>query len=375
MAEKPTLMVIGPTPPPHHGVSMATQMLLTSSLAERFRLVHLDTADRRGIQHVDQPDLYDLFLFARQWIGLLRWLLRERPQMTYLPISQSTIGFLRDSFFVWPAYWFGSRIILHLHGGNFRAWYEKQGGWVKGYVRFVLRRTARVVVLGESLKILFQDLVAPGKISVVPNGIDWARQAGSPSETAAPKRRDRILHLSTLNRLKGALVLIQAIPMVLKARRDVEFVFAGAWSRLEDRKETESFILKHDLADHVRFTGHLEGAAKRALFESSDLFVFPGVQQEGQPLVVIEAMAAGLPVLFTARGCLRETVIDGENGLEVGLNDPEDLAKKMIWMLNHPEEMKMMGLRSRRRYEAFYTGEQFIQNMIHVLNQVAGENA
>lgn len=373
MLEKPTLLLIGPTPPPFHGVAVATQTLLTSNMTEHFRVIHLDLADRRGIQHVNKPDLHDVALFLQHWARCLRILMRHRPGLTHLTICQTAIGFLRDSLFIWPSYWFGTKIIVHLHGGNFGNWYEGRGWAMKAYVRSVLKRAAQVIVLGESLKDVFRGLVPPEKISVVPNGIEWSNGTASVHKVAH-KRRYRVLHLGTLNRLKGTLLLISAIPLVVKVRRDVEFVLAGPWSHAEDQQEAESFIAQHDLSSYVTFTGQVDGAEKRKLFESADLFVFPGVQEEGQPLVVIEAMAAAVPVLFTNRGCLRETVINGETGLEVNWNDPPHLASRILWLLEHSETMREMGAQGRRRYEALYTKEQFVNNMIHVFSQVADDS-
>jgi hypothetical protein len=56
------LLIVGPTPPPFHGVSMSMHLLLQSELGERFRISHVDLADRRGIQHVDKPDVHDVML-------------------------------------------------------------------------------------------------------------------------------------------------------------------------------------------------------------------------------------------------------------------------------------------------------------------------
>jgi glycosyltransferase involved in cell wall biosynthesis len=100
------------------------------------------------------------------------------------------------------------------------------------------------------------------------------------------------------------------------------------------------------------------------------MFCLSGVQQEGQPLVVLEAMAAGLPVIFTNRGCLQDTVIDGETGLEVPIKDPRRLADRILWLLDHPENMQTMGTRARLRYEACYTKTRHVTNMIEVFNLV-----
>src|SRR5262245_65645680 len=112
---KPPIMIIGPTPPPYHGVSVATEAVLQSGLRERFHLEHLDLSDRRGIQHVDKPDMHDVWLFLTQWLKLIAMLRKERPIVAYLPVSQSTIGFLRDSFLILPVWLAGARVGLHLH--------------------------------------------------------------------------------------------------------------------------------------------------------------------------------------------------------------------------------------------------------------------
>jgi glycosyltransferase involved in cell wall biosynthesis len=365
MIVKPHILVIGPTPPPFHGVAVAIQALLDSTIADRFRVSHLDLADRRGIQHVNKPDLHDVVLFLQQWLRLISMLFHACPTLTYLVLSQTTIGFLRDSLLIWLSYLRGSHIVLHLHGGNFRDWFVRCSWFMKLYVQIVLRRVTRVIVLGESLKCQFDGLVDRRKIAVVSNGIDW-KDSCLPRKVAASSFRYRILHLSTLSHLKGALVLMEAIPLVIRRRRDVEFVFAGPWSHTEDKEWAEKYISQHDIADHIRFSGQVDGDGKRSLFDSADLFAFPGVQQEGQPLVILEAMAAGLPVIFTNRGCLRDTVIDGKTGLEVSINDPRQLADRILWLLDHPKDMKAMGKRARQQYESLYTKERYIENMIDV---------
>jgi glycosyltransferase involved in cell wall biosynthesis len=374
MMTKANVLLIGPTPPPFHGVAVAVQTLLQSCIVEQFRVCHLDLADRRGIQYVNKPDLHDIALFLQQWLRLVNILLHACPTLTYLVLSQSTIGFLRDSLLIWPAYVRGSHIVLHLHGGNFREWFLGRSWFMKAYVHTVLRRVTRVIVLGESLKCQFDGLVENCRIAVVSNGIDWKSHCAS--ETfAASSSRYQILHLSTLSRLKGALVLMKAIPLVVHRRRDVEFVFAGPWSHTEDKEWAEKYIAQHDIGKHIRFSGQVDGDEKRSLFDSADLFVFPGVQQEGQPLVVLEAMAAGLPVIFTNRGCLRDTVIDGKTGLEVSINDPAHLADRILWLLDRPHEMKAMGTRARQQYESLYTKEHYIENMIDVFASACTKNA
>ena len=368
------LLLIGPTPPPYHGVAVAISQLLLSRVIDEFDVTHLDLADRRGIAHVNKPDWHDVVLFIRQWWRCWRLLLTRRPHMMYLVLSQTTLGFVRDSLLIWPSVLFGTKIVTHLHGGALREWYDARWPLTRAYVRLVLRTIDKMIVLGESLRGIFAGLLPDDRIAVVPNGVDLLLEE---PERQLPNgnRPWRILHLNTLNRMKGTLILLAAIPTVLRQRRDVAFVFAGSWSHALHRQVAEWYIAQHRLSPYVTFTGEVTGLEKHALLRSADVFVFPGLQQEGQPLVVLEAMAAGLPIVFTNQGCLRETVVNGECGIETYTEDPYDLAQRLCFLLEHPEDQRRFGSNARRRCQLLYNKDRHIERMIQVFREVAAESS
>ncbi|MBA5866262.1 MAG: glycosyltransferase [Nitrospira sp. CR1.3] len=368
--KKHSVLVIGPTPPPYHGVSVAIEGLLHSRLKGVFDVIHLELADRRGIGHVNKPDLHDVILFLRQWFRLWWLLLIRRPQVVYLVVSQHTIGFIRDSLLIWPSWLFGARIIAHLHGGAFREWHDSRWALLRGYVRAVLRTVTRMIILGESLRPIFSGLLPDERVVVVPNGVE-VPDDDDEREHPNGTRPWRVLHLNTLNRMKGTLVLLAAIPTVLRHRRDVAFVFAGSWSHPLHRRVAEWYIAQHRLQPYVTFVGEVTGREKEASLRSADLFVFPGIQQEGQPLVVLEAMAAALPIVFTNQGCLRETVVNGECGVEAYCEDPYDLAVRICALLDHPDDVKQLGRNARRRGQLLFTTERHVDRMIRVFAEVA----
>lgn len=372
--KKARLLIIGPTPPPYHGVAVAISNLLMSRLTDEFDVTHLDLADRRGIAHVNKPDWYDVLLFIRQWVRLWRLLLTRRPQVVYLVISQTTVGFIRDSFWIWPSVLLGAKIVMHLHGGALREWYGTRWPMMRAYVRMVLATVNKMIILGESLRGIFSGLLPDDRVAVIPNGVDvlWEEPEREPQNGTRPWR---ILHLNTLNRMKGTLVLLAAIPTVLRHRRDVAFVFAGNWSHTLHRRVAEWYIAQHRLEPYVTFTGEVTGLEKHALLRSADVFVFPGLQQEGQPLVVLEAMAAGLPIVFTNQGCLRETVINGECGVETYTEDPYDLAQRLCCLLDNPEDQRQFGRNARRRCQLFYSKDRHIDRMIQTFHEVVAESS
>jgi len=98
MAHPYKLLIIGPTPPPYHGVAVALGTLLQSRLRGLFEVYHLELADRRGIAHVNIPDFHDVILFVKQWLRLVSMLFHACPTLTYLVLSQTTMEFFRDNF-------------------------------------------------------------------------------------------------------------------------------------------------------------------------------------------------------------------------------------------------------------------------------------
>jgi glycosyltransferase involved in cell wall biosynthesis len=368
---KPSLLIIGPTPPPYHGVSMSMKALLVSPLAATFDLFHVDLADRRGIEHVDKPDLHDLWLVLTQCVQLARLYLRNPPNIVYMAISQSTLGFLRDSFFLLPALATGRKVVVHLHGGNFRVWYEASSKVMRWVVRKALARVSRVIVLGEAFRSLFSGLVTPARIVVVPNGVEHPPAV---PYVQPGRERFRIVYLGTLTNLKGLFVLINAIPLVREKHPDAEFVFAGPWFDAHDRQAAAAYIDQHQLRDHVTFTGPVTTAEqKHAILGSADVFVFPGVQQEGQPLTVLEAMSEGLPVIATDRGCLRETVVEGETGFLVPPGSSQAIADCIVRLIEHEDIRTKMAVQAVARFREHYTMERFIERMEAVLVDAVGE--
>lgn len=368
---KDTVQIIGPTPPPYHGVSVATQVLLDALPASQFSVVHLDTADRRGIAHVDQPDLWDVLLFIRQWFAHLNILIRNRPRICYLPLSQSRIGFLRDSLFMIPAFLSGSVVVAHLHGANFYQVYEGGGGVFRWYVDRVLKRVGKFIVLGEMLKPIFHRWARPESIAVVPNGVPESSANRSDQPKFSLPAPLQIVFLSTLSRQKGLFVLLDAVPLVVREYPDVEFHIAGPWWGVDTEQLVRKQLEELHLASHVTFHGQLAGEKKMEFLQRGDLFVFPGIQQEGQPLTVLEAMCAGLPVVATDRGCLRETVIEGETGFIVPPNSPEAIAERILLMIREPHTRHRLGANARLRYEREYTMPAFAARMADLFAQVS----
>ena len=367
MKKTKTIIFMAPTPPPYMGPSIATQIILNSRFVDEFNVIHIDTADRRPLNNLGKFDLTNIYLALKHYLLLFHRLLFSKADLVYIPICQATTGFLRDVPFIFMSKLFGKKVVLHLRGGHFREFYNSSNKVMKYVIEKTLKKSNRMIVLGSSLKILFDGLIPEEKLSVVPNGLNIALDKVRYKNPE--KDHLMILFLSNLIETKGFKDVLYSIKKTAQFRNNVRYIFAGAWRKDENKLECEDYLKREKIRDYVEFAGTVTGRQKVMLLQNADIFVFPTYYpMEGHPWVIVEAMAAGLPIITTDQGCIKESVIDGKNGFIIPKRDPDSIAEKIIHLIEHPEVKERMGHKSRQLYEANLTEEHFVQRMIDALN-------
>ncbi len=366
MSVKPKILIIGPTPPPYHGVAVSTKLILNSPAFRRFCHLHLDTADRRTIENIGKFDMGNVLLalwHAARYSGLL---LRYRPNLVYLPISQGTAGFLRDCTFLLPAIWLNIATVIHLRGSEFPDFYGRSPTFVKRLICYTLSRVQHAIVLGENLRGVFGDLIPPERISVAPNGTEDFAQG-----TAVSRPPDKVcgLYLSNLRVRKGFLVTLEAVVAALECFPQLEFVFAGPPESPQIQECIQS--LQHSaVADRLHFVGIVTGQTKHQLLLSSDFMIFPPIEPEGHPRVILEGMAAGLPIISTNQGAIAESVLDGETGFLVPPSDSAAILAKIQFLLENPQRRQQMGQAARARFLSHFTADMAHERLAAILTTV-----
>ena len=370
------VLIIGPTPPPFHGVAtFIRDLVIESHHFPQFSFDALDTSDRRDASNLGRWDAGNLALGFANLAEMASRLGRQRPDLVYVPISQNVPAFLRDALFILQARLFGARVVLHLHGGYFREFYEKEApGWFRMVARWTLNRAAAVAVLSAEFRPLFAGLIPEDRIRVVENGVPdlFSEMASEPPRNVLPPT---ILYMSTLARTKGFLDLIHAMPLLRRSIPDARLRQAGSAPETDAWYEAAAFIAQNDLKDCVEFVGNVDGAAKRDFLRSGSVFCLPSrYPYEGQPLSILEAMSAGLPVLSTRQGAIGSMVVDGETGclLSPGCS-PEDIAEALSRMFSDRVALQAQGVAGRRRYCEKYTLARCHQSLIEVFEDAISE--
>ena len=370
------ILIIGALPPPYHGVTVFNDRLLNSKILDIYEVYHLDISDKRNLDNLGKVDLQNVYLALRNLWDLMRLCMRRKPDLVYLPIAQN-IAYLRDGMFIVIARFFSkAKIIIHLHGSYFRRYYDNTNWFMKKFIGFTMKQVNAAIVLGECLKYIFGGWVKD--IQVVPNGTPF----NSKIEDKFKRNISSVTisYLGNLLESKGVLDTIKAAKIVTNKYPKVRFKFAGAWraKEIEKKKSAFRFIQENHLEDRIEFVGRILADEKEKFLLDADIFVFPSwYKYEGHPIVVIEAMAAGCPVVSTKNvGAIPETVIDGKTGILVEKKNPEAIAQAITKLIEHPELRIKMGMAGRKRYEQYYTQEKNIENMIKVFEHtLKRENA
>lgn len=368
------VLIIGPTPPPFQGMAVFTEMLLRSPvLAAAYDVVHLETADRRGLENMGRLDLRNVLLALRHAFGLAWLVARRRPDVVYIEVSQNEWAYLRDAVFIGIARVLGARVVTHLHGSYFREFYET----ARPPFRWVVRRTSRwlsgAFVLGARLRGIYDGLVPAERVLVAPNGIADPFPDGAPEREEGAPRPVTVAYLGALFRPKGFIELLRAAALLREAGVALRFAFAGALVSEEEREEAMTLVAREGLESSVSFPGVVSGEAKRAFLRDADIFVFPGVQAEGLPLVILEAMAAALPVVSTPVGAVPDAVLDGETGLIVPAGDAAALAAAIGRLAADAALRRRMGRAGRQRFLAEFTDRRCAEHLVAALDRVCDD--
>lgn len=180
---------------------------------------------------------------------------------------------------------------------------------------------------------------------VVELGIDLERFA---SAGAALSHQGPVVgNVARLAEQKGHATLVDAVPLVLQRRPDALFVIVGEG---ELRDDLEARVRGAGVERAVSFTGARGDVPE--LLKSFDVFAFPSLY-EGLCLAVIEAQAAGVPVVATPVGGIRETVLDGVSGLLVPPGDPRALADAILRLLEDRDLAARLAAEAARRVTRF----------------------
>ncbi len=324
-----------------HVITSLDKSLPRESKEEGF---HIHRVSCLGIKYFGIPSF---------WIASLPCLRKVNPDIIH--IQNTTVGiagFLNKILFRKP-------YVISAQGGDiYRPWLL-----IRLSSRLVFRQASAVIALTEHMKREMQK-IHNCEITVLPNGVELE----SVKSTTLPKTVRRksgldetaeiILFVGRLHIIKGVKYLIEALKIISQKYTSTRLVLVGEG---EERQRLQEMVKGLGLSNRVSFVGSVPNRKVAEYMSAADVFVLPSLS-EGFPVVIPEAMAAGLPIVTTNVRGLPEIVKDGENGFTVDPQNSQQLAEKISLLLDD-KELRQKISRNNRRKARQYSWETVVEKL------------
>lgn len=317
---------------------------------------------RHVATHRDGGVLTKLTAYVLAVFVYLYRLAEQRPTVVHLHLS-SYGSFPRKYLFELVARALRTPVVLHVHGSDFRVFYDQAPRLLQAAIRDALRGAAVVVALGESWAVALRGIAPQARVIVVSNAVRPAERleptAGAPVQ---------VLFLGEVGERKGTFTLLDAWHSMMMAGAGAphaRLVVAGDGAVEQARKQ----VAELGLAASVEVTGWLSPQQIPDLLSASQVLVLPS-HREGQPMAILEAMARGLCVVTCPVGGIPD-LIDEHCGLLVPPGEVDPLARALRQVLQDSALRARLGAAALDRVRAEFDIDVVWRRFDHIYREIA----
>jgi glycosyltransferase involved in cell wall biosynthesis len=322
------------------GIASLVQHLVPALRAEA-ELLYVPTVVQRPLVESGRWSVANVLRAVAQYLRFAEGLLRFRPNVVHVHTSLG-LAWFKDTLYVVVGKACGCRVVLHMHGGRFDVFHAETRPWLQRYTRAVLERADAVVAVSDELRRRLEHLAPRDRTTTLRNCIDST--AFRPGVAATEEAR--ILFIGTVGPAKGLHALLEALADLRARGIAFRASIAGYEEKPGDLAQARARLAALGLSSQCEVLGPIDAERRAALLRESNVFTLPS-QAEGLPMAVLEAMAAGLPVVATGVGGIPEVVRDGENGFLLPPGEVTALAERLARLARDPSLRAAMGRRSR----------------------------
>ncbi len=268
----------------------------------------------------------------------------------------------RKMIFIRTARFFGKKILIHEHGGDFEGFYKNRcDDRKRERIKKTLNLADLFVVLSDEWAKFFAAIVTPEKIRVLENAVPVPQNAKTDYSS------HNVLFLGRLCREKGIGELLDAVPVIKEQVPDFKLILGGFWEAGNEslKKQAES------LKDAVFCPGWVSPKERERLFAECSIFVLP-TWFEGQPVSLLEAMAAGLCCVASAVGGIPQIMKEG-TGVLIKPHDSRLLAQTLTGLLQEEERCKALGMSARAHVCSRYDIRNYVDRLTEYYREIKEE--
>lgn len=331
---------------PRGGVSTYFETLIDSDLCNHVDLHFIETSKgalRSGNR--GKWKFRNWFNALNNILGFLLALVSVKPDLVHIGTAYGA-SFLKHSVMVCLAKVLSVPVVVQLHCSFNKLLPENQKVWRK-FALFILRHCEGIIVLSKEWESL-GHLIPMTKVQYIPNAIDVKPYKQLPRPRQKTNGRVKILYMGHITREKGVFDLIQAAQMIAKKNQRFVINIVGECLVNEESSRMNEIINSNHLKEYIKILGPEYGKKQIDRFASSDIFVLPSYH-EGMPMSVIEAMAAGLPVVASNVGGIPDLIENEVTGKRIAAGDVQALSSSLLELIENSDKRLIWGKKGRQR--------------------------
>jgi glycosyltransferase involved in cell wall biosynthesis len=354
------ILVVGQLPPPVHGSNVMTERFMDALAANKLSPVIVGKRFSTRLDEVGKISLKKIFQIPSLFFRVRNAILSSKPKYCVYFISVGLSSLLVDCLILYEMRRMKIPYILYFHGMGYRNYESSKQKIIKKIVVSAVCKALGGIVLGELLKDDVNQLIPNNRLFVLPNGIPVV----STSRTVLNKKSIyvNIIFISNLIPAKGPHIFLNMAREIHRFHPYARFFLAGKHISQQYVTELNSFIETNGLKGIAIIVGPVYGTEKDNFFRDADIMVFP-TSKDTFPIVNIEAMMWGIPVVTSFLGAIPEVIRDGVNGYIV---DPANLpliVERVLKLIRDPELRQQMGVAGRNLFYENYSLEAYRRNV------------
>lgn len=361
---KKKICFIAQFPPPIHGLSKAVDTLYNSYLQNEFDFEKIDITNNK------------------KFFGNVFRILFSKADLYYFTISQTKGGNIRDLIIFKLISIKKGKCVIHLHGGYYRKFVDNLGNLQKKLNFKAVKKLDGAIVLGNSLKSIFKDMIDDNKIFVVPNCIDNEFLMSDDEFNKKTNNYDKgnikhILYLSNFIKEKGYRNVLELAKYEKNLcekgkKKDFHFDFAGNFFDNNEKEFFFNYIKENKLDDYITYHGVVGGKEKADLLKLCRGFILlTRYPNEGQPISILEAMGNGMIIITTDHAGIPDVVENNINGIVFSNNCENQIDLVYSKIKNKFDEAyKNIAVKNREDVLSCYREDTYLKNMLAVFNKI-----
>ena len=339
------VLMLGPARTVKGGMTSVVNNYFKCGLDKKVELKYIETIN----------DKNKLLKFIKEIKGKIQFLVNiKRFDIVHIHMASRRSTF-RKGKYAEIAKKYNKKVILHIHGAEYKVFLEECNQKKKEKVLNILKLADKIIVLSEEWKEYFSNLVNPEKIIVIYNAILIPQDFNKDLET------QKLLFLGRFGKRKGIFDLLEVFTKLIVKYPNIE-LYAGGDGEIQ---KVEQIIKNNNIEKNVHLLGWVQGEEKEKLLKNCSFFVLPSYN-EGMPMSLIEGMAYKNVCISTNVGGIPKVINNNVNGILIKPGDRKALYNSLDILLKEENLRKKFSSNARRTVEEKFDIEKNIEVLIEL---------